>query len=291
MNIAIIGAGFCGLSLAHFLLQFGGCQVTIFDPKGIGGGASGVATGLLHPYTGEQGKRSWRATEAIAATIGLLKQVEKVTGCAVASYEGILRIMQDDPHKKTFVDHIERYGDVVQQEDEYSFLITSGVTVHCQSYLQGLGKMIENAGGTLKLQHIGTLAELDAYDHVILAAGGGIVGFSESEQLHFRRTKGQVLTVEVPSHCQPLQRSVIARGYLAKGDSPDICYLGSTYERPFVSEEPDWDVAKEKILPNAPLFFPMPICCASLIADLGSGLPGWPLPSYYRPLFPNELGA
>lgn len=51
MNIAIIGAGFSGLALAYFLLQ-SSAHVTLFDAVGIGGGASGIATGLLHPYPG-----------------------------------------------------------------------------------------------------------------------------------------------------------------------------------------------------------------------------------------------
>ena len=37
MNIAIIGAGLSGLSLAWHLIDRGKCSVTLFDPKGIAG--------------------------------------------------------------------------------------------------------------------------------------------------------------------------------------------------------------------------------------------------------------
>ena len=42
MKIAVIGAGLSGLSLACQLIDSGQCAVTLFDCKGIGGGASGI---------------------------------------------------------------------------------------------------------------------------------------------------------------------------------------------------------------------------------------------------------
>lgn len=45
MRIAIIGAGFSGLAAAWYFLQQPHLEVTVFDKKGIGGGASGVAAG------------------------------------------------------------------------------------------------------------------------------------------------------------------------------------------------------------------------------------------------------
>ncbi|HRD55095.1 MAG TPA: FAD-dependent oxidoreductase, partial [Parachlamydiaceae bacterium] len=50
MKIAIIGAGFAGLATAWHLLQHQDkipLEVTIFDSSGFGGGASGIAAGLL----------------------------------------------------------------------------------------------------------------------------------------------------------------------------------------------------------------------------------------------------
>ena len=40
-KIAIVGAGFAGLAAAYFLSQKN--HVTLFDKKGIGAGASGIA--------------------------------------------------------------------------------------------------------------------------------------------------------------------------------------------------------------------------------------------------------
>ncbi|KAF3779659.1 hypothetical protein EJ110_NYTH40903 [Nymphaea thermarum] len=52
---AVLGAGFAGLSVAWHLLKLSardtGLHVDIYDEVGIGGGASGVAGGLVHPYS------------------------------------------------------------------------------------------------------------------------------------------------------------------------------------------------------------------------------------------------
>ncbi len=71
MKIAIIGAGFAGLAGAYYLSEH--FQVTLFDLKGIGGGASGISSGLLHPYPGEKGRRSWHAARGFGSNKGIAK--------------------------------------------------------------------------------------------------------------------------------------------------------------------------------------------------------------------------
>jgi glycine/D-amino acid oxidase-like deaminating enzyme len=52
---AILGAGFAGISVAWHLLKESPKElrlsVDVYDEVGIGGGASGVSGGLLHPYS------------------------------------------------------------------------------------------------------------------------------------------------------------------------------------------------------------------------------------------------
>ena len=74
MRIAIIGAGFAGLSVAGFLLELGVSEIVIFE---VGEGASSVAAGLLHPYVGEEGKRSVHASEALEQAKGLIALIER----------------------------------------------------------------------------------------------------------------------------------------------------------------------------------------------------------------------
>ena len=73
-RIAIVGAGFAGVATAYHVFRqvadahaeatadgktVAPVRVTLIDEKGVAGGASGVAAGLLHPYT-PRGKIIWR---------------------------------------------------------------------------------------------------------------------------------------------------------------------------------------------------------------------------------------
>ena len=110
MRIAILGAGFAGLSAAWHLLRRGGCEVTLFDPKGVGGGASGIAAGLLHPYVGEEGKRSYLASEGIEATLELIAAAEKSLGEKVVLQKGIVRHTFTEELREQFLSHVKSMG-------------------------------------------------------------------------------------------------------------------------------------------------------------------------------------
>jgi glycine/D-amino acid oxidase-like deaminating enzyme len=251
-KIAVIGAGLSGLSAALKLLETGKCSVTIFDYQGIGGGASKVASGLMHPYPGKVGRRSQQATEALKATVQLLRQVELETGLSVVVSEGIVRLMEDAEQREAFVKHSYTYGDV-EEIRAGVFLIRSGMTVHCCRYLTGLWQMIQKRGGELKGIKIESLSDLKEFDLIILAAGAGVVQFPECSHLPLRLVKGQVLTVTA-SGVQS-EYSLIAQGYLALSETPGVFHLGSTYEKTFSSEEPDLECAQKTLMPKISQFF------------------------------------
>ena len=113
---AVIGAGFAGLAAAYFLSDK--FQVTLYDQKRIGAGASGISSGTIHPYPGEKGRLSWHAEEAMAMAKKRIQEAEDALGRPVANRDGILRlgpILNPGP-------------DVVELGPE-KFLITSGMTV------------------------------------------------------------------------------------------------------------------------------------------------------------------
>ncbi|KAK1287910.1 hypothetical protein QJS10_CPB19g00653 [Acorus calamus] len=72
---AVLGAGFAGLSVAWHLLEHSAKEshvhIDIFDEIGIGGGASGVAGGLIHPYS-PKAKLLWRGAECWNECLKLL---------------------------------------------------------------------------------------------------------------------------------------------------------------------------------------------------------------------------
>lgn len=79
LRYAVLGAGFAGLSVAYHLLKQSpkdsNLRIDIFDEVGIGGGASGVSGGLLHPYS-PKAKLLWRAAECWDEALRLLTVAE-----------------------------------------------------------------------------------------------------------------------------------------------------------------------------------------------------------------------
>lgn len=233
-RIAVIGAGFAGLAAAYYLSEK--FQVILFDQKGIGGGASGISSGLLHPYPGEKGRRSWHAEEALQATRELLKVAEEELGRPVAQYEGILRVGEClEP------------GDDVEPLSNGTFLIKSGITVFPELYLEGLWKACQKRGVQLELKKIASLEELSGFDHTILAVGAGIRHFPECSHLKINFVKGQVLTCALD---HPLERSISSKRYFALTTSENICHLGATYEREFTDDLPCKETAMALLKPE-----------------------------------------
>jgi hypothetical protein len=112
---AIVGGGFAGVATAWHLLQRGhkhgfAIQIDVIDAKGIGEGASGVAAGLLHPFT-PRGKITWRGMDGYNATLRLLEVAERAQGIsdeAVCARNGILRYANDEKQAEGFAKNVGR---------------------------------------------------------------------------------------------------------------------------------------------------------------------------------------
>jgi glycine/D-amino acid oxidase-like deaminating enzyme len=255
MNIAIIGAGLSGLSLAWHLLANGKCTVTLFDSHGIGGGASGIAAGLMHPYPGQMGMRSFLASEGLDATSMLLQIAQEKSEVALYNDKGIIRYAQNEQMRSLFLSHAKVFGDV-EPYGENGFLIHSGMTIFCRPYLEALWRACEEKGAVLSRQKIDDLGVLSSYDAVVLAAGAGNFAFPEVQHLRLERLKGQILKCRIPEEIVFPERSLIGKGYIAKAQKEGFCYIGSTYERGSLSEVPDLDKAKAELIPKAILIHP-----------------------------------
>lgn len=237
MRIAVVGAGFAGLSAAWHLSPFH--QVTLFDQKGIGCGASGVAAGLLHPYPGVKGNLSWHALEAMQAARKLLNVAERQLDHPVANYKGIIKRGQC----------LGAQADV-EVLGENLYLIRSGITVFVNLYLDGLWKACAAAGVKLQVQTIDSLHELERFDLIILCAGYGIRHFPECHPLRINFVKGQALTCRLE---KPMVRSEAAKTYTALTEDPAICHVGGTYERTFLNNLPELETAVRLLEPKHPV--------------------------------------
>jgi glycine/D-amino acid oxidase-like deaminating enzyme len=255
MRIAVVGAGFAGLGVAWHLMESSVCEVVICDAKGIGGGASGLASGLMHPYVGEESRRSLLASEGMQAARELIDVVETFLGEGIARREGILRHVVSEAQRQQFLSHCERFGDV-EQVGESCFWITSGMTIDSSRYLHGLWQALAAKGVQLLVQDVPHLQSLQGFDHIIVAAGAGIARFPELSSIAHTLLKGQVLRCRAGEGLQLPFKSSICKGYLALASEEGMCHLGSTYERGMQDESADAEVAKQILLPKMRLFFP-----------------------------------
>lgn len=262
MKIAIIGAGVAGLGTLWPLLQHPQVTATLFDPRGIGGGASGISTGLLHPFPGKQALRSWQSAEGMKATLQWIQVAEKALGQPVSEQSGVLRIAISDQQKRDFKQLADTDPDAVWKKDSREILkglpqapalwISQGTTVYSHLYLKGLWQACEKKGARLELQSIRSLNELADFDAVIITAGFESLSFEECRNLPLKCTKGQTLLCRWKER---LPFSLLSQGHITPTSDPSFCQVGSTYEREFSTMDPEPEKALE-LIKKAAVFYP-----------------------------------
>ena len=252
MRAAVIGAGFSGLALCWHLLERG-ISVDLYDQKGIGAGASGVASGLLHPYAGEGLKRSWRADLALKESRDLLEIAQCFSSEKVADFSGLIRKTTEE-QAKTMLKHALVYEDV-ELLSENVFLIKSGIAVFSEAYLEGLYRACLAKSMKFKIQRIGSYTELESYDFSFFAIGAGFFSGFGAEELKLKPVKGQSFVCSWPSHLPPLERGILEKGHVVPLKGGDV-HLGSTYERGILDESPDCDKALLDLAPKARVLIP-----------------------------------
>lgn len=245
MKIAIVGAGFSGLAVCFHLSQ--ACKVTLFDSKGIGKGASGVSSGLLHPYPAADGKRSYKADLALKEAKELLQSLQNFSDSPLFHDKGIMRHAWTEEQCARFKTHIHNYQDV-EQCGENLFLIRSALTIYVPRYLEALWAACESFGASLEIKTLSSVDELKEYDKVILAAGWGMKDFKECSHLRINYVKGQKLVCQTADN-DTLPQSVMSKKYLARMEISNQFEIGSTYERGFTDDLPCLETALKELHP------------------------------------------
>lgn len=270
MHIAIIGTGLSGLATGYFLLRNSShpIHITFFDPLGIGGGTSGMAAGLLHPYAGASAKLNRFGHEGYTATCQLLDKVSKKLGKPVASYEGLLRLAITDRQNTEYQlaadthEFITWWGaeEVIQKIPGSSFypgiFIKKAISVDCRSYLEGLWKICEEKGAQLEKSAVNKIEELKNFAQIVIATGASSNRLLTSMQLPITEVKGQVIELVWPKHLDPLPCALNSQAYLLMNREQASCLVGATYERNFDSTLTDVDYASKDILPKATALIP-----------------------------------
>lgn len=271
MKIALIGAGLSGLATGWFLLNSSKNQIhiTFFDPSGIGGGASGMAAGLMHPYSGASAKLNRYGLEGYQTTLNLLHLVSEKIGESVIIGEGLWRIALTERQKNEYRLSSEKHEDIEWFEAEelkqkipsLSFhpgiFIRNSVTINCPNYLEGLWRACEEKGAILKKQLVNSLDELENFDKIIIAAGASVNTLLQYGKLPITGVKGQILEVAWPKSLEPLPHALNSYAYLLMDKEKNRCNIGATYERNYESISPNLCEAEKDIMPKAIALIPL----------------------------------
>lgn len=265
-TIAIVGSGFSGLAAAwNFLKEKH--SVHVYDPLGVGGGASGISAGLLHPFTGPYSKLTWKGKEGIAATQELLQVASEALGENVYEQTGMLRLAINEGMEADFKQAAKQHEEICWlskeacQEKAPGIALKSGIwipsalTVRSQLYLKGLWLACEKLGATLQLESVTSLTRLKAYDLVIIATGASN-NIPEVAQLPLSQVKGQTLELEWPQGIPPLPLPLNSQAYILMEPDKNSCLVGATFEHRFSNSEPNEAEAKLDLMPKVVEIFP-----------------------------------
>lgn len=264
MRIAILGTGFSGLALAWHLLNKsnGRLAVTLFDPNGVGGGASGISVGLVHPFSGAHAKLNWRGYEGWAATKQLLDIAASTLKTPVADFSGILRLATTDEQLQDYALCAKKFPHVTWKNlNECQALapcavpsegiwIDQAAVVDSKQYLKGLWLSCEQLGATFYQENITQLSQLSHFDAIIVAIGAATKQYPELAGLPLNVVKGQVLELEWPEHLPPLNCAVNSYAYFIMHPNKKSCYVGATYERGFGHPGEDPQAAISELSPK-----------------------------------------
>lgn len=235
-KIAIVGAGYAGLATAWVLLQSSTqtspIQVTLFDE---GKSASSASTGLLHPFPGRTGARSWLASEGMAATCELLAVAEQELGSSVASRTGLLRKAWAPWQEKEFRKLAKKDVEAVWRDD--GLWIPSAIAVYSKPYMAGLQAACLSKGAIHQRRRVDCLEELADFDAIILATGAETLHYELAKELPLVPVKGQALLCRWGK--ARLEYSIAGNGHITPTEDPDLCLIGSTYEHEFTDDRPD----------------------------------------------------
>ncbi|MEZ5314835.1 MAG: FAD-binding oxidoreductase [Chlamydiales bacterium] len=274
MRIAILGAGFSGLSVAYFLLHytFGAISIDVYDPEPIGEGISGLSSGLLHIYPGKEARRSWQGDHCLKDTHRLITVASEGIGKSVILSKGILRpaLNQEqlrafkrcaDSHSDTdwwdYHQCLEKMPGLLLSKESGALYIKEGLTIDVKGYLQGLWQKLAKFGVQYCQSKLMRKNDLASYDRILIAIGPGVTNMALLKGLPIKPVKGQMLELAWPQNIPPLSISLNSSKYLVMSQDRTRCLVGATFEREFDSSNPDQKKAALEILPEIISFFPM----------------------------------
>ncbi len=288
LSVKVIGGGLAGLATSYHLAQSGKCdRITVCDTSaspGLGG-ASGVAAGLMHPFT-PQGKLIYLGLEGFEESEKLIKFAESSSNRLLSpSSARILRPCFTDKAMADWRKAASVHGDWVSEisVEEYTanvghslrvedvplgvFSLKNVHVIDSPAYLQALWAAIQtHYGESCSIEweqvHVESIeTEIDGkYDAVVVASGAGVQQLWRSEEpLPFTYVRGQNLYYELDEvESTSSLAGVLSGEYVCRAGQ--ILVSGATHEYGeldmLLAMPPDAEYALNALAPKMDRLFP-----------------------------------
>lgn len=259
MKIAIVGGGFCGIAVAWHFCQAGFYDLTLFDPLGIGGGASGVAAGLLHPYAGPAARLNREGTEGMAAIVPLLAAVP-----GAAKQTGLVRLALTTQQEKDFKQAASLNPPIKWLTEEVcqqilpgtnmapGILIEEAFVLYPKLYLEGLWQTCQNRGA-LFVKQSADLSLQTQFDCVIITSG---IDSAKLLSLPLTPVKGQLVKIRWPDTIPFPSIPISSQAYLVPEVETGTVIAGATFEKRFTNRESDREAIMSELWPKIKAVYP-----------------------------------
>jgi len=247
----VIGAGLAGLGVSAALVRHKGAHVTLFDSKGVGGGASQYALGLFNLFAGAKMRLNQWGYAPLLETYPLIEEAQKNSSEKIIIRRGLIKIATTDQQREDFSLAARTYSEIIPMKKPDHYFIATALTLNTQGYMEGLFQSLLGKGLIFKKNRIESLKELEDFDAIVVAAGMESLCFRELSEIVLRPIKGQILKGSLKKQIKyPLSSKV----HIVPQTGNEYI-LGATYERHPETLDPEMSVAKQKILPELTKFY------------------------------------
>ncbi len=250
-NVAIIGGGIAGCSLAYTLAQKS-FNVDLYESNAdLANGASGAAAGIFHPQiTTDLNLTSQFSWQAYLCLLSFLKTLPKGFKQQIIQSKGLLRYLDEQNSARELLNlanqfHLNTWvqSGIEQQNGQpqaiyYPDAGALNMTALCHYYIevaQSLGltlysnQKVDNITAQQNHWQVKTTRDSKSYDHIVYCGGAKSSLIEQFNQLPTNTSRGQTCYFEQPELASKISQALCEQVYLVPYDAYKLL-IGTSFE-------------------------------------------------------------